>query len=146
MCTNTTELINKNIRHKYKICALSFVGRNNKPGSIRESARIDLLNRLKSGQIDIGILVFERGNSKNRNIFTNYCSKAWVNYNIYLGNINKNRLFVDDGEDHILSTKHILNINNANNNFNTYYLTNRNYDTDYKNNHSLKWVINNFVN
>jgi hypothetical protein len=86
------------------ICAISFVG---KLSPTRTDVREDLMSRIKNNQIDFGILVFTRGKDKNKNTFNNIGSKAWVNKYISC-NSPKKCLFLDDSNDHVRSTQHLL--------------------------------------
>jgi hypothetical protein len=107
---------NKNIiniesdRKNYIIGAISYVGRLS---NTRNKARQDIQNRIISGQINYGILIFKRGKrKKNKKIyFIDPGSKAWVNKNLlYFPNIIT--LYIDDGADHTESTKFLLNLDN----------------------------------
>jgi hypothetical protein len=91
-------------RELNSICAISFVGRTS---PTRTDVRNDLMLRIKNNQIDFGILIFNRGNTKNKNIFTSIGSKAWVNKHISCHSPKK-CLFLDDSNDHIRSTQYLL--------------------------------------
>jgi len=84
-----------------RICAISYVGRDT---PMRRTARDELLARIKSGQIDFAILIFERGSKseKNDKTFTVPGSKAWVNAHL---SCTTKCLFLDDSNDHVQSTK-----------------------------------------
>jgi hypothetical protein len=108
---NNKKIINiENDRKNYIIGAISYVGRLS---NTRNKARQDIQNRIISGQINYGILIFKRGKrKKNKKIyFIDSGSKAWVNKNLlYFPNIIT--LYIDDGIDHIESTKFLLNLDN----------------------------------
>jgi hypothetical protein len=108
---NNKNIINiENDRKNYIIGAISYVGRLS---NTRNKARQDIQNRIISGQINYGILIFKRGKRKKnkKNYFINPGSKAWVNKNLlYFPNIIT--LYIDDGTDHIESTKFLLNLDN----------------------------------
>ena len=103
-----TKLLSNEDRKLYKIGALSYVGRNSKTRNI---ARNDIMDRIDIGQIDYGILVFKRGRKDSQNTFTEAGSKAWVNRYLY-HDPGILTIFIDDGEDHIESTKYFLGQNN----------------------------------
>jgi hypothetical protein len=103
-----TKLLGKEDRKLYKIGAISYVGRTSKT---RKIARDDIMDRIDIGQIDYGILVFKRGRKDSKNIFIEAGSKAWVNRYLY-HDPGILTLFIDDGEDHIESTKYFLGQNN----------------------------------
>ena len=80
------------IDKKIPICCICFVGRQSQT---RMDARGQISERIKSGQIEFGILVFKRGTIK-------VGTKAWVNSLL----LHKGeRMFIDDSEDHILTTR-----------------------------------------
>jgi len=94
------EIYSSEIRQKYKICAISFVGKHS---NIRVKAREDLMERIKNGQIEFGILVFKRGRSRsNRLTFHEIGSKAWVNSK--LKQLDRT-VFIDDSYDHYRSVR-----------------------------------------
>lgn len=82
-------------------CIVSFVGKFSKT---RSYAREEIVNRINSGQIDFGILVFKRGKGRNRNFFNEVGSKAWVNKCLPRKRNVKN-IFIDDSYDHYISVK-----------------------------------------
>lgn len=82
------------IDKKVPICCICFVGRQSQT---RIDARGQILERIESGQIEFGILVFKRGTIK-------VGTKAWVNFHL----LHKGeRIFIDDSEDNILTTREI---------------------------------------
>jgi len=83
-----------------KIVCISFVG-----GNTREAAVRDIRDRIRTGQIDYGVLVFARGRGKDRFTFTDEGSKAWVNK--YIPSSIPS-IFIDDSTDHLRSTKHLI--------------------------------------
>jgi hypothetical protein len=83
-----------------KIVCISFVGDNTRTEAIK-----DIRDRILTGQIDYGVLVFTRGRGKDRFTFTDEGSKAWVNKNIPSFTPS---LFIDDSTDHLRSTKHLI--------------------------------------
>ena len=84
-------------RDAHKIACISFVG----PNTRFEAAR-DIRERITTGQIDFGVLVFKRGRGKGKFTFVEEGSKAWVNHHIPC--VSK-CIFVDDSTDHLRSTK-----------------------------------------
>lgn len=88
------------------ICVLSYVGRN---GETRCTARNDIIRRILSLQVKMGILVFERPKLKTLNSSTDIedvlGTKAWIIYHMY-ANLTKNTkfYFVDDSNDHVALT------------------------------------------
>jgi len=90
-----------------KICCISFVGSTTET---RIQARQEIIKRLGK-QILYGVLVFARGRSKNKNNFYDIGGKAWIN-SIIPTNKKFKSVFVDDSDDHYLSTKnkHINNL------------------------------------
>jgi hypothetical protein len=102
------KFLDDDIREKYKICALSYVGRN----KMRDSAREELKRRIDIGQIDMGIMIFERGYNKVKDIFVSYGSKAWTIKYLHTAKY-KRQLFVDDGLDHINSVTNMLSLLSA---------------------------------
>lgn len=82
-------------------CIISYVGTKSpyRPEVIEE-----IHKRMASGQINFGVLVFVRGSKKNRNCFTNPGSKAWINSLLQVKE-GVRGIFIDDMEDHILSTQ-----------------------------------------
>ena len=100
-----------------KICIISFVG---KYSETRIEALEDIKNRIETGQVDFGVLVFKRGKggTDNSNTFHEAGSKAWVNS---LLKINNKAIFIDDSEDHVLSVRSanienlkVIHIDNSN--------------------------------
>jgi len=85
------------------ICALSYVGERS---LMRSVVRRDLMTRIQSGQIDIGILVFRRGFGVERNRFSVAGSKAWVN--AWLGVWSGVPVFLDDSMDHVRSVRWLM--------------------------------------
>lgn len=89
-----------------KICVISYVG---KYSDKRLSTRLDIINRIKSGQVDFGILIFKRCREFPQcNVFHQEGSKAWANKFIKMSD---KAIFLDDSEDHYHSVKN-LNIPN----------------------------------
>jgi len=88
------------------ICCISYVGSTTET---RIQARNEMIKRL-SNQILYGVLVFARGKNKNKSTFYDIGSKAWINSIIPTGK-NSKSVFVDDSDDHYMSTKN-RNINN----------------------------------
>jgi hypothetical protein len=95
----TDVLVEKNI----SVCGISYVGNMT---ATRIQARVEFQSRIKSGQVQFGLLVFRRGRrkgtSEERNSFHDPGSKAWANTHIKLRN---NGMFVDDSTDHVESVK-----------------------------------------
>lgn len=81
-------------------CCVSYVGNLT---VTRITAREDIMERIGTGQIDFGVLVFKRGSykSEERNSFTEVGSKAW--FNRLVQSTNECAVFIDDSEDHVLS-------------------------------------------
>ncbi len=86
-------------RNEHTIACISFVG-----PKTREEAMQDIRERILSGQIDFGVLVFQRGRGKDKFTYVEEGSKAWVNYHIPCPT---SCLFVDDSTDHLRSTKYL---------------------------------------
>ena len=101
------QLIPDDLRETNKITIISYVG---KYSDNRLGARKEVKERIKTGQIDFGVLVFRRGRRRDpsRNMFHESGSKAWANQFI---NTNGPAVFIDDGEDHYESVKS-MNIDN----------------------------------
>jgi hypothetical protein len=89
--------------HDKEICVISFVGVNS---DTRALARKEIQQRIETGQVKFGLLVFNRGSQKkqDRNSYFKPGSKAWANSLIKLPGDLIGR-FIDDSEDHILSVK-----------------------------------------
>jgi len=86
-----------------KTCCLSYVGQLT---ATRISAREEIQERIKSGQLCFGALVFARGSRKNIeacNRFTDVGSKAWFNMFVK----SDKALFIDDSDDHVLSVESV---------------------------------------
>jgi hypothetical protein len=119
-------LINiKKYREEYIIGAISYVGRMS---NTRNKAREEIKDRINSGQIDYGILIFKRGKRKKnkKNYFIKPGSKAWVNKNLlYFSNIST--IYIDDGYDHIESTKFLLSSNDKYKLIKLFLFKNKNY-------------------
>jgi hypothetical protein len=84
-------------------CCVSYVGQLT---TTRISAREEIQERIKSGQLLFGALVFARGPRKNPdvcNAFKEVGSKAWFNLLVK----SDNPLFVDDSDDHVLSVESV---------------------------------------
>ena len=94
-------IINEN-REFNEICVISFVGKFSKT---REDVRKDIMLRITNNQIDQGILVFNKGKGKGKNVFIDVGGKAWVNKNL---STHKKGLFLDDSNEHIRSTKSLV--------------------------------------
>ena len=76
-------------REVNRIVCISFVGKNT-----RDEAAKDIQDRIQTGQIDYGVLVFKRGKGKDRFTYTEEGS-------------NGPAIFIDDSTDHLRSTKHL---------------------------------------
>ncbi len=83
------------------VCIISYVGSKS---PYRQEVKEEIEKRMASGQIQFGVIVFVRGSGKKRNCFTNPGSKAWVNSLLQIPESVKG-VFIDDAEDHILSTQ-----------------------------------------
>lgn len=84
----------------WPICVISFVGRSSRT---REVAHDDIAQRINSGQIHCGCLVFQRPKYSGVEIPEERLigSKAWI-INEYCSVIPFDQcVFVDDGEDHV---------------------------------------------
>jgi hypothetical protein len=94
-------LLPSDLRENVNICVISYVG---KAGTIRDHAREETIKRIKTGQINFGFLVFNRGRrgEENKNTFHEVGSKAWINN---LLGVKNQAHFIDDGFDHVESTK-----------------------------------------
>ena len=84
------------------VCAVSFVSHLK---VTRTKACDEIKRRIESGQIEFGVLVFERGErvdewSKVREVYLGVGGKAWV-----ISCLSDVCVFVDDSKDHILSVK-----------------------------------------
>ncbi len=94
------KLIPDDIRNKFNICVISYVG---KYSENRSSARLDIIDRIKTGQIDFGLLIFKRCRDKIIcDNFHDVGSKAWANSLIQT---NGKSIFIDDSEDHYKSVQ-----------------------------------------
>lgn len=95
------KLLSDDIRKEHTICVISYVG---KYSDTRLLARNTIKERIKTGQVDFGILVFKRGKRKSKSRFRYHKpgSKAWVNNLI---KSSKPILFVDDSSDHVESVR-----------------------------------------
>ena len=84
-------------------CCVSYVGSLTET---RIGAREEIRERIKSGQLEFGVLVFERGSPKDpdRNRFTKIGSKAWFNRHVKPVP-GKQSVFIDDSVDHVFSVK-----------------------------------------
>lgn len=93
------ELFSTTVRKNNKIVVISFVG---KYGEIRKFARDEIKTRIAAGQVDCGILVFQRGarRTEQRNNCFAEGSKAWANDLI---NHEGKCIFIDDSPDHVNS-------------------------------------------
>lgn len=105
---NVTDLLDKNqkivsddLRKENPIVVISFVG---KYSETRSNARNDIKERIRTGQIDFGLLVFKRGKKRysKTSIFYKEGSKAWANNYI---KTTGSAVFIDDEGDHIRSVK-----------------------------------------
>jgi len=86
-----------------KTCCLSYVGQLT---ATRISAREEIQERIKSGQLNFGALVFARGSRKNIeacNTFKDIGSKAWFNLLVK----SDKPVFIDDSDDHVLSVESV---------------------------------------
>jgi hypothetical protein len=112
-------------RENNKICSLSWVGikSTGKPPEEGSSAsdRVDTIfktresikKRILSGQIDFGIILFERGDKNEKSFLTTIKpgSKAWLNKNLNnfkATDSGKKAFFIDDSIDHIVSLTEIM--------------------------------------
>lgn len=104
-------------------CVVSYVG---KATSTRLSAREEIMNRIQSGQVEFGVLVFKRSYRGSR-ITTEPGTKAW-----FISQLDtfERCIFLDDSKDHIDSVNS-LRIPKLK----TIYLTDHN---------KLKHAVNNF--
>ncbi len=94
------KLIPDDMRNKFNICVISYVG---KYSENRSSAHIDIINRIKTGQIDFGLLIFKRCRDKILcDKFHDVGSKAWANNLIQT---DGKSIFIDDSEDHYKSVQ-----------------------------------------
>lgn len=87
-----TKLSNK------KTCVISYL---KSTSDKRKMAYDNILSRIKSGQIDFGIMSFV---GKRKYICVEEGSKAWINSHLLIDTVN-NSYFIDDGKDHIQSTE-----------------------------------------
>lgn len=87
-------------------CCVSYVGSLTQT---RIGARLDIQNRIKTGQLKFGVLVFKRGSHRDpeaANRYQEVGSKAW--FNRCVPNVKgKVSVFVDDSNDHVLSVKSV---------------------------------------
>jgi hypothetical protein len=95
-----------------KICSISWVGIKSTGGigDILHKTRETMQKRILSGQIDFGVIVFERG-PKGLTPTVAPGSKAWVNKtipNFKPNESGKNAFFIDDSEDHVNSVNLIM--------------------------------------
>ena len=74
---NVADKLDPSYLFRVPACILSYVGRRS---FTRNLARDQVKLRLKTGQIQFGILVFERGRGEHKMRFTSPGSKAWVNF------------------------------------------------------------------
>lgn len=90
-------------------CVLSFVGR---AGKTRDTARDEIINRINTGQIKFGMLVFNRPKPaevvKSTNIEDFIGTKAWVINKMKENISNSNFYFVDDSSDHVFVVEHYM--------------------------------------
>lgn len=89
-----------------KCCCISFVGQLT---DTRISARNDIIQRIKDGQIGFGALVFKRGSRKKPEEAVRFVepgSKAWFNANLPFS--AQQLIFVDDSDDHVESVKYAI--------------------------------------
>ena len=87
-----------------KIICCSYVGKRSR---LRDVARNEVINRIKSNQLDWGVLVFRRGKERRgEDPFTYHStgSKAWF------CKLIDGDFFFDDSKDHIESVKSIPNL------------------------------------
>ena len=98
----TLSTIDKSVKLPQGTCCVSYVGQVT---STRVLARLDIQDRIKSGQLAFGGLVFKRASHKDpdRNHFQKTGSKAWFNQLVKYK--SKSCIFVDDSEDHVLSVQ-----------------------------------------
>lgn len=103
---NVLDLIPVETKLKYNdCCCVSFVGSTSQ---IRVQAAQEIKQRIQSGQIKFGALVFKRGNRrkpKEAHTYTAVGSKAWFNKCV---KSNNNPIFMDDSDDHVNSVQHLL--------------------------------------
>ena len=86
------------------ICCISYVGQLT---TTRISAREDMMDRMRSSQILLGILVFARGSKRfpeEGDRFVDPGSKGWANKLIPY---NNKPIFIDDSEDHVKSVQFV---------------------------------------
>lgn len=101
---NTLDTLDPDVNVFADSCCISYVGRLTET---RLMARADIQDRIKSGQIKYGALVFKRGNAKAEDggcKFTEPGSKAWFNTVVPVDGDLK-PLFIDDSEDHVKSVE-----------------------------------------
>ena len=99
----TLDTLDDDVKLPGSSCCVSYVGRLTET---RIGAREEIQERIKSGQLIFGALVFARGSRKNpeaANKFTDPGSKAWFNQLVQ----GTNTIFVDDSDDHVLSVESI---------------------------------------
>lgn len=87
-------------------CCISYVGSLTQT---RINARTDIQDRVRSGQLKYGVLVFKRGSDSDpvaANRYQEVGSKAWFNKHTP-GIEGKSSVFVDDSMDHILSVRSV---------------------------------------
>ena len=87
-------------------CCVSYVGSLTQT---RINARVDIQNRIHTGQLEFGVLVFKRGSHKDpeeANRFQQIGSKAWFNRCVP-GVKGRVSVFIDDSLDHVLSVQSV---------------------------------------
>lgn len=115
---NTLDTIHVNTQLPIKnACCISYVGCLTET---RIKAREEIMERINSGQIQFGFLIFRRGTQKknNLNTFTEIGSKAWVNEGLNrsyeIGHngqeIIDTPIFIDDSDDHVASVRKIKGV------------------------------------
>ena len=94
-----------NRKPNYNIICCSYVGRNS---PLRQKAKEEIINRMKSKQINWGVLVFNRGKRKNGEERFNYHSPG---SKAMFCDMVKADYFYDDSIDHIMSVKSLFDKN-----------------------------------
>lgn len=98
---NTLDTVDPDVNIFPSSCCISFVGRLSQR---RLQARLDIQERIDTGQIKYGVLVFMRG--KRDQVFLEDGSKAWFN-RVVPTEEGLAPLFIDDSLDHIMSVQHV---------------------------------------
>lgn len=85
-----------------KVVCISYIGSRESP--VYAEAVSEIQQRIKTGQIEYGVLVFSRGRGSEKHKYCEEGSKAWVNQQIPG---HSGCVFIDDSMDHLRST-HLL--------------------------------------